>query len=189
MPTPGWLPGTSLRPDDEVEASSQTPNPSSRRSVTNDSGVNLTSGFLCWVTANVESGLNMSVSQVRATSSANVGEYVGSVAATVDALSVDWWCTPAFDAVVTLSSEIPYYRGRKAVLAWNRTFGWSLGVHGLTPGNVLVVEGLGLGPAPDPARCSDRVAELIAELADWAPQRSGDRPSPRIVHGPHAPTG
>ncbi|MGY4783721.1 DUF6292 family protein [Rhodococcus opacus] len=128
-------------------------------------------------------------SQVRATRSANVGEYVDSVATTVDAQSVDWWSTPAFDAVVTLSHEIPYYRGRKAVLAWNRHFGWSLGVHGLTQGNVLVVEGLGLGPAPDPARCSDRVAELLTELADWAPPRSGDRPSPRIVHGPHAPSG
>jgi len=157
--------------------------------VTNDSSVNLPSGSFRWVSANVESGLCMSISQVRATSSANVGEYVGSVATTVGALSVDWWCTPAFDAVVTLSCEIPYYRGRKAVLAWNRHFGWSLGVHGLTQGNVLVVEGLGLGPAPDPARCSDRVAELIAELADWAPRPASGQPAPRIVHGPGAPRG
>ncbi|MFD9669816.1 DUF6292 family protein [Rhodococcus sp. NPDC059968] len=127
--------------------------------------------------------------QVQATSSANAGEYVGSVATTVDALSVDWWYTPAFDAVVTLSSEIPYYRGRKAVLAWNRHFGWSLGVHGLTQGNVLVVEGLGLGPAPDPAHCSDRVAELLTELADWAPLPASGLPAPRIVHGPDAPRG
>ena len=131
----------------------------------------------------------MSISQVRATSSANVGEYVGSVATMVDALSVDWWFTPAFDVVVTLSSEIPYYRGRKAVLAWNRHFGWSLGVHGLSQGNVLVVEALGLGPAPDPAQCSDRVAEMLTELAGWAPQRATGKPGPRIVHGPGAPRG
>ncbi|GAF43570.1 DUF6292 family protein [Rhodococcus wratislaviensis] len=126
-------------------------------------------------------------SQTRATSSAEAGAYVGSVASTMEALSVDWWYTPAFDVVVTLPCEIPYYRGRKAVLAWNRHFGWSLGVHGLTRGNVLVVEGLGLGPAPDAARCSDRVAELIAELANWAPSPASGKRAPRIVHGPGAP--
>lgn len=126
-------------------------------------------------------------SQVRVTGSADVCEYISSVAVTMDAESVRWCEILAFDAVLTLSCAIPHYRGRKAVLAWNRHFGWFLGVHGLTQGNVVIIDGLGLGRLPEPTRCADRLVELIADLSQGGPPASRRRSAPRIVRTRPAP--
>ncbi|MCQ4119497.1 DUF6292 family protein [Rhodococcus tibetensis] len=149
----------------------------------------------------VEGGGRIMNGALRPAGADNVVEYIRSVAATVEADTVEWWQGPAFDAVLTLSSEIPCYRGRKVVLAWNRHFGWSVGVHGLTGGNVVIIEGLGIGRAPEPTRCADRVVEAVADLGDWVPGASagpvvgdirlraleelhhGVQPEPRVVRG------
>ena len=138
---------------------------------------------------------------LRVAGATHVVEYIRSVAATVEADTVEWWQIPAFDAVLTLSSEIPCYPGRKVVLAWNRHFGWSVGVRGLTDGNVVIIESLGIGRVPEAARCADRVVEAVADLGEWVPGASrgpavgdlrlralqelhhGVQPAPRVVRG------
>lgn len=110
-----------------------------------------------------------------ASTTCDVDDYVGAVATTLRAEFVDWPEGGAFDAVVTLSSEIAHFPGQQAVLAWNRNFGWSVGVYGRTPGNLVILDGLGVGRMPQPTRCADRAAELIADHAKrarpevWAP--------------------
>ncbi|MFZ2175490.1 MAG: DUF6292 family protein, partial [Rhodococcus sp. (in: high G+C Gram-positive bacteria)] len=107
-------------------------------------------------------------SQLRATGSASVADYVTTVATTLDAEAVQGWDDDAFDVVLTLPDEAPHYPGRKAVLAWNHHFGWSLGVRGLTPTNLVILDGLGVGRTPEPGRIADRVAELMAQVAECA---------------------
>ncbi|MFD4180848.1 DUF6292 family protein [Rhodococcus sp. NPDC058514] len=117
-----------------------------------------------------------------ASATCDVDDYVGAVATALGAESVEWPEGGAFDAVVTLPSQIAHFPGQQAVLAWNRHFGWSLGVNGRTPGNLVILGGLGVGRTPQPARCADRAAELIADHAGrarpevWTPRAVvGDR--------------
>ena len=92
------------------------------------------------------------------------GDYVAAVARALGAETVRGWDGVTFDAVITLPTGFRHYSGRNVVVAWNHHFGWALGIEGHSPESVLIIESLGLGRTPRPARCTDRVDETIAEL-------------------------
>ena len=98
-----------------------------------------------------------------------VRDYIHTVARSVHADSIDWWECDGFDAVLVLPFRLHYLPGRNAVLAWNRTFGWSLGVEGLGRRSVIVIDGLGLGRMPSPAVCAERAVELIDDYCRSTP--------------------
>ncbi|TQC46022.1 hypothetical protein EEB14_28455 [Rhodococcus sp. WS4] len=102
-----------------------------------------------------------------------VRDYIHAVARGVHADSVDWWDSDALEAVLVLPFRLHYLPGRSAVLAWNRNFGWSLGVEGLGRRSVIVIDGLGLGRMPSPAVCAERAVELIDDYRRSTPVLPG----------------
>ncbi|AII03788.1 MULTISPECIES: DUF6292 family protein [Rhodococcus] len=102
-----------------------------------------------------------------------VRDYIHTVARSVHADSIDWWDTDGIEAVLVLPLRLHYLPGRNAVLAWNRTFGWSLGVEGLGRRSVIVIDGLGVGRMPSPAVCAERAVELIDDYCRSTPALPG----------------
>ncbi|MFC9553822.1 DUF6292 family protein [Rhodococcus sp. NPDC056960] len=108
--------------------------------------------------------------------------YVFAVARAVNAETIRRWDEVSFDAVIVVSKQFRYYGGRRILLAWNRHFGWSLGIEGQCPDRVLIICGLGLGRQPQPECIADRTDEVIADLLHLE-CRSPDRfPVPTVVH-------
>ncbi|MFC9552469.1 DUF6292 family protein [Rhodococcus sp. NPDC056960] len=102
-----------------------------------------------------------------------VRDYIHAVARSVHADSIDWWAGDALDAVLVLPFRLHYLPGRSAVLAWNRTFGWCLGVEGLGRRSVVVIDGLGIGRMPSPAVCAERAVEMIDDYCRSTPAMPG----------------
>jgi hypothetical protein len=102
-----------------------------------------------------------------------VRDYIHTVARTVHADSIDWWDSDGIEAVLVLPHRLHYLPGRNAVLAWNRTFGWSLGVEGLGRRSVIVIDGLGIGRMPSPTVCAERAVELIDDYCRSTPVSPG----------------
>ncbi|UOT01079.1 DUF6292 family protein [Rhodococcus opacus] len=98
-----------------------------------------------------------------------VRDYIHTVARSVHADSIDWWDSDGIEVVLVLPLRLHYLPGRNAVLAWNRTFGWSLGVEGLGRRSVIVIDGLGIGRMPSPAVCAERAVELIDDYCRSTP--------------------
>lgn len=98
------------------------------------------------------------------TNIADCSDYVAAVARALRAETVRGWDGVTFDAIITMSIGFRHYCGRDVVAAWNHYFGWALGIEGHSLESVLIIESLGLGRTPGPARCADRVDEAIAEL-------------------------
>ncbi|MFC9840628.1 DUF6292 family protein [Rhodococcus sp. NPDC127530] len=98
-----------------------------------------------------------------------VRDYIHTVAGSVHADSIDWWDSDGIEVVLVLPLRLHYLPGRNAVLAWNRTFGWSLGVEGLGRRSVIVIDGLGVGRMPSPAVCAERAVELIDDYCRSTP--------------------
>ena len=95
---------------------------------------------------------------------ADCSDYVAAVARALRAETVRGWDGFTFDAIITMPTGFLHYCGRNVVVAWNHHFGWAWGVEGHSVESVLIIEGLGLGRTPGPARCADRVDEAIVEL-------------------------
>jgi hypothetical protein len=95
------------------------------------------------------------ISHLRRPGSPVVTDYIGEVAAAVDAHSIQWWDGDhGVDAMLVLPCHIEHFRPRWAVLAWNHRFGWG-GRARQTRGTVVLLERLGVGPASTPDRCAD----------------------------------
>ncbi|MFF2027378.1 DUF6292 family protein [Rhodococcus koreensis] len=110
------------------------------------------------------------ISHLRRPGSPVVTDYIEEVAAAADAQSIQWWDGDhGVDAVLVLPCHIEHFRPQWAVLAWNHRFGWAVGAQGRTHGTVVLLEGLGVGPAPTPDRCAAAATTTILALYDWTP--------------------
>lgn len=97
-------------------------------------------------------------------------EYIEAVATALEAQAVQWWDGHGgVDVVLVLPHVIEYFRPRRVVLAWNRHFGWSMGVESLTSDAIDIITSLAAGPHPASGVCVDRAIETFADLRDWTP--------------------
>ena len=108
--------------------------------------------------------------------------YVFAVARALNAETIRRWDEVTFDVVVVVSKEFRYYSGRRILLAWNRYFGWSLGIEGQCPDRVLIICGLGLGRRPPPEGIADRTDEVVADLLHLEYRALDAFPVPTVVH-------
>lgn len=115
--------------------------------------------------------------------------YVFAVARALNADAIRRWDEVTFDAVVVVSKQFRYYSGRRILVAWNRHFGWSLGIEGQRTDRVLIIGGLGLGRRPQPEVVADRTDELVVELMHLECSAPDIFPVPTVVYRIDSGTG
>ncbi|SEB69976.1 DUF6292 family protein [Rhodococcus koreensis] len=115
--------------------------------------------------------------------------YVFAVARALNAETIRRWDAVTFDAVVVLSKQFRYYSGRHVLIAWNRYFGWSLGIEGQRADRVLIIGGLGIGRRPAPEAIADRTDELVADLLHLEYRDREAFPVPALIHRLDSDTG
>lgn len=115
--------------------------------------------------------------------------YVCAVARALNAETIRRWDEVTFDAVVVVSQQFRYYSGRRILVAWNRYFGWTLGLEGQCADRVLIICGLGLGRRPHPEVIADRTDEVIADLLQLEFRARDAFPVPTVVHRLDSGTG